>query len=117
MDSLSVWLAFGSAMGFIEELPVIVVGIEGAFDNEVGFDFGAIGDTDGDGVSLIRRRGVGGDGVFLFEWDLDWGGRRFFAITFPVEALLRVLVATCLLTFVDTELSIVLEVVAITRSK
>jgi len=117
MESLSIGLAFSIAMDFIEELPVIVVGIEGAFDNEVGFGGGAIGDTDGDGVSLIRRRGVGGGGVFLFEWDLDWGRRGFFGIIFPVEALLRVLVATCLLTLADTDLSIVLDVVAITISK
>ncbi len=54
-------------------------------------------------------RGVGGDVVLIFEWDLDWGGRRFFAITFTVEALLRVLVATCLLTLVDPELAIEVE--------
>ena len=62
-------------MDFIEELPVIVVGIAVALDTGGGFDSGAIGDTDGDGVSLIRRRVVGGGGVFLFEWDLNWGGR------------------------------------------
>ena len=76
-----------------------------ALDTGDGFDSEPIGDTDGDGVSLIRRRGVGGDGVFNFEWDLDWGGRAFFGIAFPVEAILRVLVGTCLITFVDPEYS------------
>ena len=104
MDSERVWLAFGSAMALVVEHPVIEVGLERAFDSVLGFDCGVIGNTDGDGVSLIRMRGVGGDVVFLFEWDLDWRGRRFFGIAFVDEALMRVLVAPCRLTFVDPEL-------------
>ena len=68
-------------------------------------------------MSLNRRRGVGWDGVFLFEWDLDWGGRAFFGITFPDEAFLCVLVAPDPFTILDPFLSIVLDVGAITRSK
>ena len=104
-------------MDIVEELAVIAVVHEGAFDSVLRLDCGAICDKDGDGVSLMCLRFEGGGVDFLFEWDLDWGGRGFFGIAFPFEALLRVLVAAFLVTFIDPELTIVLDVLAITRSK
>ena len=104
-------------MDIVEELAVIAVVHEGAFDSVLRLDCGAICDKDGDGVSLMCLRFEGGDVDFLFERDLDWGGRRFFGIAFPFEPLLRVLVAAFPVTFVHAELAIVLDVLAITRRK
>ena len=97
-------------MAIVGVVPIVFVGHEGTLDACGGFIATAVSDADWDWVGFVRLRdGAGCGEVFLFEWDLDWGRRRIFnvfgGLTFPIEALMCVLVVLDVEAFVDTELS------------
>ncbi len=97
-------------MAIVVMVPLTLGGQEGALNACGGFIATAVTDADRDWVGFLRLRdGAGCGEVFLFEWDLDWGRRRIFkvsgGITFPVEALVSVMVDFSVEAFVDPELS------------